>query len=136
MGSHFEQEVSVGEVFAMNEMVDTIAITRGHGTTGVIKRFGVTRLPRKTHRGLRKVACIVPGIHLPLSGLSAEVVIKVTSTEPTSTRRSTELVRVPSEEPRTTPLPIKTQMSRTLPQSVASHTTVLSTRTSSSLRAL
>jgi large subunit ribosomal protein L3e len=56
--SHFEQEVSVGEVFSMNEMVDTIAITRGHGTTGVIKRFGVTRLPRKTHRGLRKVACI------------------------------------------------------------------------------
>merc|ERR1712232_1503129 len=56
--NHFEKEVSVGEVFSMNEMVDTIAITRGHGTTGVIKRFGVTRLPRKTHRGLRKVACI------------------------------------------------------------------------------
>merc|ERR1712195_434507 len=55
---HFEKEISVGEVFSMNEMVDTIAITRGHGTTGVIKRFGVTRLPRKSHRGLRKVACI------------------------------------------------------------------------------
>jgi len=39
-------------------MVDTIAITRGHGTCGVIKRFRVNRLPRKTHRGLRKVACI------------------------------------------------------------------------------
>jgi large subunit ribosomal protein L3e len=39
-------------------MVDTIAITRGKGTTGVIKRFGVTKLPRKTHRGLRKVACV------------------------------------------------------------------------------
>ena len=39
-------------------MVDTIAITRGKGTTGVIKRFCVTKLPRKTHRGLRKVACI------------------------------------------------------------------------------
>jgi large subunit ribosomal protein L3e len=56
--NHFEKEVSVGEVFKNNEMVDTMAITRGHGTTGVIKRFGVTRLPRKTHRGLRKVACI------------------------------------------------------------------------------
>ena len=56
--SKFEGEVSVGEVFSMNEMVDTIAITRGKGTQGVIKRFGVTRLPRKTHRGLRKVACI------------------------------------------------------------------------------
>jgi len=39
-------------------MIDTIAITRGKGTQGVIKRFKVTRLPRKTHRGLRKVACI------------------------------------------------------------------------------
>jgi len=56
--SKFESEVSVGEVFTENEMVDTIAITRGKGTQGVIKRFGVARLPRKTHRGLRKVACI------------------------------------------------------------------------------
>ena len=39
-------------------MIDTISITRGKGTQGVIKRFGVTRLPRKTHRGLRKIACI------------------------------------------------------------------------------
>merc|ERR550514_287042 len=54
----FEQEIAVGSVFAKDEMVDTIAITRGHGTTGVVKRFGVTRLPRKTHRGLRRVACI------------------------------------------------------------------------------
>lgn len=54
----FEGEVSVGEVFAKDEMVDTIAITRGKGTQGVVKRFGVSRLPRKTHRGLRKVACI------------------------------------------------------------------------------
>jgi len=53
-----ESEVKVSEVFAQNEMVDTIAITRGHGTCGVIERFKVNRLPRKTHRGLRKVACI------------------------------------------------------------------------------
>jgi len=54
----FEQEVSIGECFQKDEMVDTIAVTRGKGTTGVIKRFGVSRLPRKSHRGLRKVACI------------------------------------------------------------------------------
>lgn len=53
-----ESEVSVGEIFENNEMIDTIGVTKGHGTTGVIKRFGVTRLPRKTHRGLRKVGCI------------------------------------------------------------------------------
>jgi len=55
---HFEKEISVDQVFNMDEMVDTISITRGKGTSGVIKRFRVSRLPRKTHRGLRKVACI------------------------------------------------------------------------------
>ena len=56
--SKFEGEVSVAEVFNENEMIDTIGVTRGKGTAGVIKRFGVTRMPRKTHRGLRKVGCI------------------------------------------------------------------------------
>ena len=54
----FEQEVRVGEVFEMSECIDTIGVTRGKGMAGVIKRFGVSRLNRKTHRGLRKVACI------------------------------------------------------------------------------
>jgi large subunit ribosomal protein L3e len=31
---------------------------QGHGREGVVTRWGVSRLPRKTHRGLRKVACI------------------------------------------------------------------------------
>uniref|UniRef100_A0A453HM54 Uncharacterized protein n=1 Tax=Aegilops tauschii subsp. strangulata TaxID=200361 RepID=A0A453HM54_AEGTS len=31
---------------------------KGKGYEGVVTRWGVTRLPRKTHRGLRKVACI------------------------------------------------------------------------------
>ena len=39
-------------------MIDVIGATKGHGFTGVIKRFGVRKLPRKTHRGLRKVGCI------------------------------------------------------------------------------
>jgi large subunit ribosomal protein L3e len=56
--SLFEKQVPVDHVFAQNEMIDTIAITTGHGYEGVIHRWGVTRLPRKTHRGLRKVACI------------------------------------------------------------------------------
>merc|ERR1719192_894529 len=56
--SLFEKKVSVSSVFNPSEMVDLIAITKGHGTEGVVTRWGVTRLPRKTHRGLRKVACI------------------------------------------------------------------------------
>lgn len=54
----FEGEISVGEVFADSEVVDTISITRGKGTQGVVKRFGVTRLPVKSRRGCRKVGCI------------------------------------------------------------------------------
>lgn len=54
----FEKEFAVDTVFAQNEMVDAIGITKGHGFEGVVTRWGVTRLPRKTHKGLRKVACI------------------------------------------------------------------------------
>jgi len=54
----FEKKVSVGSVFRQDEMVDCISVTKGHGFEGVTTRWGVTRLPRKTHKGLRKVACI------------------------------------------------------------------------------
>lgn len=56
--SHFEKEVPVSSVFAKDENVDVIGITKGHGYEGVTKRWGTKKLPRKTHRGLRKVACI------------------------------------------------------------------------------
>merc|ERR1719217_1828995 len=39
-------------------MIDIIGASKGHGIQGVITRWGCTRLPRKTHRGLRKVACV------------------------------------------------------------------------------
>lgn len=39
-------------------MCDVLGVTKGHGVTGVVKRFGVKKLPRKTHRGLRRVGCI------------------------------------------------------------------------------
>jgi len=54
----FEKAVPVDSVFQQDEMIDLIGVTKGKGVEGVITRWGVTRLPRKTHRGLRKVACI------------------------------------------------------------------------------
>jgi len=54
----FEKKVTIHDIFHQNECIDTIAVTHGHGWKGVVSRWGVTRLPRKTHRGLRKVACI------------------------------------------------------------------------------
>ncbi|CAI4217328.1 unnamed protein product [Parascedosporium putredinis] len=56
----FEKPVSIDSVFEHNEMIDVIAVTKGHGYHGVTSRWGTKRLPRKTHKGLRKVACIGP----------------------------------------------------------------------------
>merc|ERR1712110_231137 len=53
-----EQEIKISKIFENSECIDTIGVTRGKGTQGVIKRFRVTRLQRCSHRGLRKVACI------------------------------------------------------------------------------
>ncbi|KAI9221122.1 60S ribosomal protein L3 [Blastocladiella britannica] len=55
---HFEKEVGINAVFEQNENVDVIGVTKGHGYEGVTHRWGTKKLPRKTHRGLRKVACI------------------------------------------------------------------------------
>jgi large subunit ribosomal protein L3e len=54
----FERKVPVDTVFSTNDMIDTLGCTKGHGFAGVISRWGVRKLPRKTHRGLRKIACI------------------------------------------------------------------------------
>lgn len=56
--SMFEKPVEITSVFEQDEMVDAIAVTKGHGYQGVTSRWGTKKLPRKTHKGLRKVACI------------------------------------------------------------------------------
>ncbi|KAK2753135.1 60S ribosomal protein L3 [Onygenales sp. PD_40] len=54
----FEKPIEVDSVFEQDEMIDVIAVTKGHGFSGVTSRWGTKKLPRKTHKGLRKVACI------------------------------------------------------------------------------
>jgi len=54
----FEKPVEVSSVFEQDEVIDVIAVTKGHGFEGVTHRWGTKKLPRKTHKGLRKVACI------------------------------------------------------------------------------
>jgi len=56
--SLFEKQVGVENVFSENEVMDICGVTKGGGFEGVTTRWGTSRLPRKTHRGLRKVACI------------------------------------------------------------------------------
>jgi len=55
---HLEKQVPVGDVFSQNEMIDVIGASKGHGRKGVTARWHCKKLPRKTHKGLRKVACI------------------------------------------------------------------------------
>lgn len=51
-------QVSIDQVFAADEMIDCIGVTKGRGYKGVTSRWHTRKLPRKTHKGLRKVACI------------------------------------------------------------------------------
>jgi large subunit ribosomal protein L3e len=55
---HLEKEIKINEVFQQNEVLDVIGITKGKGFKGVTSRWHTKKLPRKTHKGLRKVACI------------------------------------------------------------------------------
>ena len=54
----FEKPIEVPSIFEKDEMIDIIGVTKGHGFSGVTSRWGTKKLPRKTHKGLRKVACI------------------------------------------------------------------------------
>ncbi|WFD25771.1 60S ribosomal protein L3 [Malassezia nana] len=54
----FEKTVDVNSLFTQDENVDIIGVTKGKGYEGVTARWGTKKLPRKTHKGLRKVACI------------------------------------------------------------------------------
>lgn len=54
----FEKNIPIDSIVDENEMIDVIGVTKGHGYEGVTARWGTRKLPRKTNKGLRKVACI------------------------------------------------------------------------------
>jgi len=55
---HMEKAIPINQVFAQDENIDIIGVTKGKGVKGVTSRWHCKKLPRKTHKGLRKVACI------------------------------------------------------------------------------
>jgi large subunit ribosomal protein L3e len=86
----FEKKVPIDAIFQENEMIDVIGVTKGKGFEGVTTRWGTRRLPRKTHKGLRRSLVSERGIH-PVSRTPYPVPVNTGSTtEPRSTRRSTE----------------------------------------------
>lgn len=61
---NFGKEVKITDVFKEGEYVDIIAITKGKGTQGVVKRFGVkiqTRKDMKHHRQIGTLGSQSPG---------------------------------------------------------------------------
>lgn len=56
------KEIDVTEVFKEGDYVDVIAVTKGKGFQGVVKRFGVTEMPRwhKHRKGHRRIGSVGP----------------------------------------------------------------------------
>jgi len=46
---HFEKDVRVHDVFNTGDFLDVLGATKGHGYEGTTARYGVRKLPRKTH---------------------------------------------------------------------------------------
>jgi len=55
---NLEKPIPLSDVFQQDELIDIIGVTTGRGMKGVTSRWHTKKLPRKTHKGLRKVACI------------------------------------------------------------------------------
>merc|ERR1712198_466359 len=55
---NLEKPIPLSDVFQQDELIDLIGVTTGRGMKGVTSRWHTKKLPRKTHKGLRKVACI------------------------------------------------------------------------------
>lgn len=54
------KEISIKEVFSEGEYIDVSAITKGKGTQGFVKRWGITIQNRKTRQSRRHVGSVGP----------------------------------------------------------------------------
>ena len=54
------KQVSVSETFRAGEYADAVAITKGKGFQGPVKRWGIKILPRKSDEGRRQVGALGP----------------------------------------------------------------------------
>lgn len=54
------QELRVRDIFQPGQFLDVVAVTKGKGFQGVIKRFGVSKLPHKSRKRVRAVGTLGP----------------------------------------------------------------------------
>ncbi len=51
---NINSEISISDVFSGDTIVDTLAVTRGFGTQGPVKRFGIALKNHKSEKGVRR----------------------------------------------------------------------------------
>jgi large subunit ribosomal protein L3 len=54
------QEIRVRDIFQPGQFLDVVSVTKGKGFQGVIKRFGVAKLPHKSRKRVRAVGTLGP----------------------------------------------------------------------------
>jgi large subunit ribosomal protein L3 len=54
------REVNVSNVFTEGQFIDVVAVTKGKGVQGPVKRWGIKRKQHKSNKTVREVACIGP----------------------------------------------------------------------------
>lgn len=54
------KEISVADAFEKNSLADIRGLTKGHGFSGAVKRFGITLKQHKSEKGRRKPGSIGP----------------------------------------------------------------------------
>ncbi len=57
---HLGNEIRARDILTEGELIDAIAVTKGKGFQGPVKRFGIKILTRKNNKIKRAVACIGP----------------------------------------------------------------------------
>jgi large subunit ribosomal protein L3 len=58
LAAHIGKEIKVNEIFKKGEDIDVVAVTKGKGWQGPIKRFGVSRLFHKATQKVRHVGTL------------------------------------------------------------------------------
>ena len=54
------KEINVGDVFDSGQLLDVHAVTKGKGTVGPVKRFGITLKSHKSEKGVRRPGSLGP----------------------------------------------------------------------------
>jgi len=54
------KEINFSDVFSKGQVADAHVVTKGKGTQGPVKRFGITLKPHKTEKGIRRPGSLGP----------------------------------------------------------------------------